>query len=71
MTVETKITKLRVCSMIHQDRVWGNIYFLTSVEKKGMKDKDKDAKIEDWNLGNFYPIFSNYPPNYPSQTVQA
>ena len=27
--------------------------FLTSVEKKGMKDRDKDAKSEDWNLGNF------------------
>ena len=37
----------------------GEIYFLTSVEKKLMKDKDKDAKkkkekkSEDWNLGNF------------------
>ena len=39
--------------MIHQDQVWGNIYFLTSLEKKGMKDKDKDAKIENWKLGNF------------------
>ena len=51
MIVENKITKMRVC--IHQDQVWGNISFLTSVEKKGMKDRDKDAKIEDWNLGNF------------------
>ena len=39
--------------MIHQDQVWGNISFLTSVKKKGMKDKYKDAKIENWNLGNF------------------
>ena len=30
--------------MIHQDQVWRNIYFLTSVEKKGMKVRDKDAK---------------------------
>ena len=45
MTVENKITKMRLCSMIHQDQVWGNISFLTSVEKKGMKDRDKDAKI--------------------------
>ena len=57
--------------MIHQDQVWENISFLTSVEKKGMKDRDKDAKIEDWNLGNFEPKFSNYPPNYPSKNLQA
>ena len=31
----------------------GKIYFLTSVEKKGTKDRDKDAKSEDYNLGNF------------------
>ena len=31
----------------------GKIYFPTSVEKKGMKEKDKDAKSEGWNLGNF------------------
>ena len=30
--------------MIHQDQVWGNISFLTSVENKGMKDRDKEAK---------------------------
>ena len=24
MTVAKKITKMRVCSMIHQDQVWGN-----------------------------------------------
>ena len=29
------------------------IFFLTLVEKKGMKNRDKDAKSEDWNLGNF------------------
>ena len=45
--------------------------FLTSVEKKGMKIETKMQKNEDWNLGNFYPKFSNYPPNYPSQTLQA
>ena len=39
--------------MIHQDQVWGNISFVTSLEKKWMKDRDKDEKIEDWNLGNF------------------
>ena len=53
MTVENEITKMRVCSMIHQDQVWGNISFLASIEKKEMKDRDKEAKIEDWNLGNF------------------
>ena len=31
----------------------GEFSFLTSVEKKRMKDGDKEAKIEDWNLGNF------------------
>ena len=71
MIVENKIIKMRVCSMMYQDQVWGNISFLTSVGKKGMKDKGKDAKIEDWNLGNFLPKFSNYPPNYPNQTLQA
>ena len=53
MTVENKNTKMRVCSMMHQDQVWGNISFLTSVGKKWMKDRGKDSKIEDWNLGNF------------------
>ena len=53
MTVENKITKMRVCSMIRQDQVLGNISFLTSVEKKEIKDKDKDTKSEYWNLGNF------------------
>ena len=53
MTVENKITKMRVSSRMHQDQVWGNISFLTLVGKKGMKDGGKDAKFEDWNLGNF------------------
>ena len=53
MTMENKIAKMRVCNMIYQDQGWGNISFLTSVGKKGMKDRGKDAKIEDWNLGNF------------------
>ena len=39
--------------MIHQYQVWGEKNLLTSVEKKGMKDRDNDAKSEDWNLGNF------------------
>ena len=39
--------------IIHQDQVWGNISFLISVEKKRMKDGDKDTKSEDWNLGKF------------------
>ena len=47
MTAANKITKTKVCSMIHQDQVWGKKKFLTSVEKiekKGIKDRDKDAK---------------------------
>ena len=55
MTVENTITKTRVCSMDIKTKFGGKIYFLTSVEKKGMKDRDKDAKIEGWNLGNFKP----------------
>ena len=39
--------------MIHQDQVWGKFFFFELVEKKGMKDRDKDEKSEDWNLGNF------------------
>ena len=33
----------------------GKFSFMTSIEKKGMKNRDKDAKkkSEDWNLGNF------------------
>ena len=27
MTVANKITKMRVCSMIHQDQVWGKNFF--------------------------------------------
>ena len=53
MTVENKNTKIRVCCMMQQDQVWGNISFLTSAGKKGMKVRGKDEKIEDWNLGNF------------------
>ena len=53
MTVENKITKTRVCSMDLKIKFEGKISFLTSVEKKGMKDRDKDAKSEGWNLGNF------------------
>ena len=50
MIVANKITKMRVFSMIHQDQVWGKKnYFLTSIEKKGMNNKDKDAKSEGWN----------------------
>ena len=27
MKMKNKITKMRVCSMIHQDQVWGKIFF--------------------------------------------
>ena len=44
MTVGKKITKMRICSMDIKIKFGGEISFLTSVEKKGMKDRDKDAK---------------------------
>ena len=53
MTVANKITKMRVCNMDINTKYGGKIYFLTSVEKKMMEDRDKDAKSEGWNLGNF------------------
>ena len=53
MTLVNKITKMKVCSMDIKTKFGGKIYFLTSVDKKGMKDRDKDAKSEGWNLGNF------------------
>ena len=53
MTMANKITKMRVCSKDIKTKFGGKIYFLTSVEKKGMKEKDKDAKSEGWNLRNF------------------
>ena len=43
MIVVNKNTNMRVCIMRHQHQVWGNI-FLTSVGKKGMKDRGKDEK---------------------------
>ena len=52
MTVANKITKMRVCSMDIKIKFGGKISLLTSVEKKVMKDRDKDEKSEDWNLGN-------------------
>ena len=53
MMVVNKITKMRVCSMDIKTKFGGKFSLLTSVEKKGMKDRDKDAKSEGWNLGNF------------------
>ena len=53
MIVVNKITKMRVCSMDIKTKFGGKFSFLTSVEKKGMKDRDKDAKSKGWNLGNF------------------
>ena len=53
MTLVNKITKIKVCSMDIKTMFGGKFSFLTSVEKKGMKDRDKDAKSEGWNLGNF------------------
>ena len=46
MTVENENTKMRVCGMMHQDQVWGNISVQTSVVKKGMKDRGKEAKLK-------------------------
>ena len=46
MIVENKNTKIRVCSMMHQDQAWGNISFLALVGKKGVKDRGKDAKLK-------------------------
>ena len=71
MTLVNKITKMKVCIMDIKTKFGGKISFLTSIEKKGMKDRDKDAKSEGWNLGKFLLKFSNYPPNNPSQTLQA
>ena len=53
MTVPNKITKMRVCSMDIKTKFGGKFSFMTLVEKKKMKDRDKDAKSEGWNLGNF------------------
>ena len=53
MIVVNKITKMRVCSMDIKTKFGGKFSFLTSIEKKGMKDRDKDAKSKGWNLGNF------------------
>ena len=53
MTLVNKITKMKVCSMDIKTKFGGKFYFLTSVEKKGMKDIDKAAKSEGWNQGNF------------------
>ena len=39
-----KITKMRVCSMDIKIKFGGKFYFLTSVEKKGIMDRDNDAK---------------------------
>ena len=53
MTVVNKITKMKVCNMDIKTKFGGKISFLTLVEKKGMKDRDKYAKSKGWNLGNF------------------
>ena len=39
--------------MIHQDQVWGKIFFSVISKKEKDGGRDKDAKSEDWNLGNF------------------
>ena len=53
MTMVNKVTKMRVCSMDIKTKFGGKFYFLTSVEKKGIKDRDNDSKSEDWNLSSF------------------
>ena len=53
MTVKSKIIKMRVCNMIHQDQVWGKNFFSDINRKEKDEGRDKDAKSEDWNLGNF------------------
>ena len=53
MTLVNKITKMRVCSIDIKTKFGGKFSFLTSVEKKGMKDRDTNSKSEDWNLGSF------------------
>ena len=44
---------MKVCGMDIKTKFGGKISFLTSVEKKGMKNIDKDEKSEGWNLDNF------------------
>ena len=46
MTLVNKITKMKVCSMDIKNKFGEKISFLTSVEKKRMKYRDKDAKSE-------------------------
>ena len=46
MTMVNKITKMRVCSTDIKTKFGGKISFLISVEKNGMEDREKDAKIE-------------------------
>ena len=39
--------------MIHQDQVWEKNFFFDIYRKEKNEGRDKDAKSEDWNLGNF------------------
>ena len=52
MIVKSKIIKMRVCSMIHQDQVWGKNFFSNISRKEKDKGIDNDARSEAWNLGN-------------------
>ena len=44
---------MRVCSLDIKTKFGGKFSFLTSIEKKGIKGRDKDSKSEDWNLCSF------------------
>ena len=52
ITLVNKIINMKECDMDIKTEFGGKFSFLTSIEK-GMKDIDKDAKSEGWNLGNF------------------